>query len=727
MDDNVIRDFFFKLGFDGEDVLKGLKSVQKEFSTLQKSLNKISATQTNTSKNNQSNLRKEINLEKKKLAIKNAASGIKSNTSTASSNPETQRQKEQLAIQKRIAQEAKKQHDYQMRLRKSHAGLTKRRVSFSDDVDIASTRLEGKKDAFAGKAGGEQYKRLTADLHKLRMAAKTASEDGLVQLKRRFKQLNVESSEFIKKNKAVANSLLSSKFAANSMKDSMRNLARSYASVFAIVGGAGMAINQGMKIESSKISLITGTGSLALAAEEYKFVNEQAKKYGLNLAESVKAYGRIQAGAKMANMSVAETREMFDGLNTAAVGFSLTSDEMTGIFKAITDSLSKGTLMAEELKGQLGDRMPVAVGAMAQALKVTTPELMKMMERGELIATEVLPKLSKGLKAMAVDSGGFAAGMKTSNKEMARFGTTFQMNMAKMFNAGAEKGLAGFFRNLTGIMEQMSPVFRVVGKVLGVVVELLSGIALAAYQVIRPVGIIFESLIAGADDGTNSLGILMRAFYLLAAAILTPFVWLEKFNNALADSGTIAKTSLGVILIYISKVLGKFFFMNSFLGRALSGVGLLSKAFGVLKYVAIAALSAIKRHPVIASIFAVVNSLDYLMSKATQASTLQGKETGVANYSQLYGTSKDNDLVGMLSTISAMKHEIGKDFWGMFGVNLRDMAPLSSVSGGVTTYHINVTTPDTEAAVRTITPYLENRLTTWSTDMVKSSMAPGEN
>ena len=40
---------------------------------------------------------------------------------------------------------------------------------------------------------------------------------------------------------------------------------------------------------------------------------------------------------------------VFIGLNEAAV-VSLTADEMTGVFKAITDSFSKGTLMAEEIK-----------------------------------------------------------------------------------------------------------------------------------------------------------------------------------------------------------------------------------------------------------------------------------------------------------------------------------------------------------------------------------------
>ena len=79
------------------------------------------------------------------------------------------------------------------------------------------------------------------------------------------------------------------------------------------------------------------------------------------------------------------------------------------------------------------------IGAMAKALNVSTAQLFKMMENGELVASEVLPKLSKGLQAMARDSGGFAAGMETSGREMSRFGSMFEQSIGDSFGAGLER------------------------------------------------------------------------------------------------------------------------------------------------------------------------------------------------------------------------------------------------------------------------------------------------
>jgi len=60
--------------------------------------------------------------------------------------------------------------------------------------------------------------------------------------------------------------------------------------------------------------------------------------------------------------------------------------------------MSKGTIQAEELRGQLGEALPGAFGIMAKAVGVTEQELSKMMKAGELLASEVLPKFAKQLE-----------------------------------------------------------------------------------------------------------------------------------------------------------------------------------------------------------------------------------------------------------------------------------------------------------------------------------------
>lgn len=68
---------------------------------------------------------------------------------------------------------------------------------------------------------------------------------------------------------------------------------------------------------------------------------------------------------------------------------------MQGAFLALGQMISKGKVQAEELRGQLGERLPGAFQLAAKAMNMTTAELDKFMADGKLTAEELLPKLAK--------------------------------------------------------------------------------------------------------------------------------------------------------------------------------------------------------------------------------------------------------------------------------------------------------------------------------------------
>jgi hypothetical protein len=59
--------------------------------------------------------------------------------------------------------------------------------------------------------------------------------------------------------------------------------------------------------------------------------------------------------------------------------------------------ISKGNVQAEELRQQLGERLPGAFQYAARAMGVTTQELNDMLENGEVLADDLLPKLADEL------------------------------------------------------------------------------------------------------------------------------------------------------------------------------------------------------------------------------------------------------------------------------------------------------------------------------------------
>jgi tape measure domain-containing protein len=69
---------------------------------------------------------------------------------------------------------------------------------------------------------------------------------------------------------------------------------------------------------------------------------------------------------------------------------------------ALTQMIGKGKISAEELRGQLGEALPSAMGIMAKSLGVTTQQLDKMMANGELMAADVLPKFATEMEKATV-------------------------------------------------------------------------------------------------------------------------------------------------------------------------------------------------------------------------------------------------------------------------------------------------------------------------------------
>jgi tape measure domain-containing protein len=71
---------------------------------------------------------------------------------------------------------------------------------------------------------------------------------------------------------------------------------------------------------------------------------------------------------------------------------------MQGAFLALGQMMSKGTVQAEELRGQLGERIPGAFSIMAKALNVNERQLGKMLEQGQVLSKTALPAFAAELE-----------------------------------------------------------------------------------------------------------------------------------------------------------------------------------------------------------------------------------------------------------------------------------------------------------------------------------------
>jgi len=165
------------------------------------------------------------------------------------------------------------------------------------------------------------------------------------------------------------------------------------------------------------------TGSRGLGAEEIQFATRVAEKYGLALNATRRSYLKLLASAKPANFAIEESRDIFESVSIASAALGLSMDETRGAFRAIEQIMSKGTVQAEELRGQLGERLPGAFSIAARAMGVTTEQLGDMLKKGQVLANDFLPKFANELEELF--GGAAQDNAKLWNREFQRIKNSF--------------------------------------------------------------------------------------------------------------------------------------------------------------------------------------------------------------------------------------------------------------------------------------------------------------
>ena len=210
-------------------------------------------------------------------------------------------------------------------------------------------------------------------------------------LKASLDKANNEISSFASK---TGNSTNIAKSSFSQLGDSVKSLALGYVSLQAATSALGASFDRALKLDSINASMTAIIGSSEGAAAQFQKLSEFANQYGLILIAVADSYKNFSASALSANVSLEQTDYIFQSVAKAASVLKLSNDDLKGALNAMAQMISKGTVQAEELRGQLGERLPGAFNLAAKAMGVTTAELGKMLENGEVMAGDLLPKLA---------------------------------------------------------------------------------------------------------------------------------------------------------------------------------------------------------------------------------------------------------------------------------------------------------------------------------------------
>lgn len=183
----------------------------------------------------------------------------------------------------------------------------------------------------------------------------------------------------------------------------------------AMVGALGAGVTSISSFISSLVNTAREAGrarvvlrNISTDTREYarslKFLTELTDKYGTDLIGTTEAFAKFKAAATPAGIAMAEQERIFSNISKAMASFGISGGEAALTMMAITQMMSKGKISSEELRRQLGERMPVAMQAMANAAGVSMSQLDKLLKEGKLRSAEIMGKFSDELAKLSGDT-----------------------------------------------------------------------------------------------------------------------------------------------------------------------------------------------------------------------------------------------------------------------------------------------------------------------------------
>jgi tape measure domain-containing protein len=231
------------------------------------------------------------------------------------------------------------------------------------------------------------------------------------------------------------------------------------------------------KLEPATKRLEFVSGSKEAAQKDIKFVTDTSDKLDTPQLASIEGFSKLSAAAKGTQLEGEGVKELFEGIATASKALQLSQEDLNLVMFGFSQSLSKQRLTAEEVRLQIGERLPGAISVFAKSLNMTVPEFNEALESGKL-GIESLAKLGKGFQqyfkqGADAASGGLLAALTRVDNAILKL----QKGLADSFGpalAMFNNGFASLIGFINSNLENILKVFNV--AVIGIAAQFLVGL-----------------------------------------------------------------------------------------------------------------------------------------------------------------------------------------------------------------------------------------------------------
>ena len=184
-----------------------------------------------------------------------------------------------------------------------------------------------------------------------------------------------------------------------------------------VADAVGYLVNKVKELGAAFVSTIAQTeqmrrgltaiyGDIGTVAKQMSFLRTVALDSGVSIGSLQQNFVKFSAAMNGANVPLQQSNELFEAVSKAAGTLGLSGDQVTGMLEALGQMASKGTVSLEELRQQLGDRLPAAMSLSAKGLGITQEQLIKLVSSGSLATKDFIGPFTNALRSMAGEVSG---------------------------------------------------------------------------------------------------------------------------------------------------------------------------------------------------------------------------------------------------------------------------------------------------------------------------------
>lgn len=264
----------------------------------------------------------------------------------------------------------------------------------------------------------------------------------------------------------------------NGASGDVEHIARKADNMLGLMGSLGVAfsgaalarefLRVNVELENTERTFRAVTGSVAAASQEMEYARDVANRLGLEQIATAKSYADLLAATKGTAAEGAPTRAVFESVSRAMSVAGKSAAETSGALNALSQMASKGVVQMEELRGQLGDRLPGALKATADGLGISTAQLIKLVESGRMTAEELFPALAAGLDKLYGSTGAAAEQTETLTQKWEHFKNGVTDAFKAIGDAGAVNAMKYALEGLETVVVTTSVMVVALGKDIGI-------------------------------------------------------------------------------------------------------------------------------------------------------------------------------------------------------------------------------------------------------------------